>query len=169
MHSRTKEKIEMFLFFGVFVAFAIFIAATYTGPKTPATVEYVSETISSHGYTPIDIAATYYERQPDSKAVLKSGVGFQKGDIHFDFFVSYDIGTSKNMYAETRHVIIDKCNAWGNKNASTAMANYAMFTLQEEGTYNIVMRVENTLVYAYCKEENKGKINSILRDIGYLK
>lgn len=169
----TKQKVKDYIVSAValtaFFSIILIVISLCTVPKTPTTVEQVRDVIASHGYTPLDIAEIYHESQPDSKSTLKEGVGFQDGDIHFDFYVFYNLGTPERIFAEARSMLIDKYHARGKKNDITAVANYTIFTLREKETYNIVVCVENTLVYAYCNEKNEGKINKILREIDYLK
>ena len=42
-----------------------------------------------------------------------------------------------------------------------------LYTLKADGTYTVNMRVENTLVFAYCRTENAARLDAVMRGIGY--
>ena len=42
-----------------------------------------------------------------------------------------------------------------------------LYTIKANGLYTINMRVANTLIFAYCDEENASKLNAIMKEIGY--
>jgi len=47
------------------------------------------------------------------------------------------------------------------------MQLFFYYTIKANGLYTICMRVDNTLVFAYCNEQNAGKLNAIMIGIGY--
>ena len=65
-------------------------------------------------------------------------------------------------------IVIRMPNIFGsNIEVSEGSANYMLYTIKANGLYTICMRVDNTLVFAYCNEENASKLNAIMIEIGY--
>lgn len=47
------------------------------------------------------------------------------------------------------------------------LANYQIYTIEANGEYTVNMRVDHTVVYAYCEEEEIGILQNMLKQIGY--
>ena len=51
--------------------------------------------------------------------------------------------------------------------SSVSIGNYAKYTLSSNGDYMVASQIDNTFVYAKVKEENKEKVKSLLKELGY--
>lgn len=152
----------------VVVLLAIILIAVFTKghPKTPATVEKVFNAIEDNGFVGADITTDYQEKW-DMGDELQSAIAFEDGDIRFDFFEFDSYKNAEHIRKQYRSYIRENRYDIPNIEVSEGVANYMLYTIKANGLYTICMRVDNTLVFAYCNEENANKLNSIMIEIGY--
>ena len=152
----------------VVVLLAVILIAVFTKghPKTPATVEKVFNAIEDNGFVGADITTDYQEKW-DMGDELQSAIAFEDGDIRFDFFEFDSYKNAEHIRKQYRSYIRENRYDIPNIEVSEGAANYMLYTIKANGLYTICMRVDNTLVFAYCNEENASKLNAIMIEIGY--
>lgn len=141
----------------------IFIKAS---PKTPAAVPQVFAVLAENGLTGADLTDAYREKWAVGTA-LKAAVGAEKSDLRFDFFVFDTANTAERIRKNYQTFIREERYATPNIEVSEGAANFVLYTLKADGTYTVNMRVENTLVFAYCRTENAERLDAVMRGIGY--
>lgn len=141
----------------------IFIKAS---PKTPAAAPQVSAALAENGLTGADLTDAYREKWAVGTA-LKAAVGTEKSDLRFDFFVFDTANTAERIRKNYQTFIREERYATPNIEVSEGAANFVLYTLKADGTYTVNMRVENTLVFAYCRTENAERLDAVMRGIGY--
>ena len=141
----------------------IFIKAS---PKTPATAPQVSAALAENGLNAADLTDAYRKKWAVGTA-LKAAVGTEKGDLRFDFFVFDTANTAERFRKNYQTFIREERYATPNIEVSEGAANFVLYTLKADGTYTVNMRVENTLVFAYCRTENAERLDAVMRGIGY--
>ncbi len=161
-----------FIKLGVFLAFLAVTVLIFldfsTNPKTPATVEQVKESIIKQGYSPEDIASYYYENDSGFKDTLINCIAFESDDIHFEFFNFNNEASAISIYSQAYEDIVSNNDTNNRRKGGSKIANYAIYTLDLQGKYNVMIYVGHTAVYAYCNSENKVEIQKILDAIDYL-
>lgn len=152
----------------VVVLLAVFLIIVFTKghPKTPATAEQVSSALEKNGFDTVDLTNDYQEKW-NMDSALKNAVVCEEGDLRFDFFV-FDSEENAD-YVRVKYQTHIRENRYANPNVeiSEGATNYMLYTIKAKGVYTINMRVANTLVFAYCNEENANKLNAIMRELGY--
>ena len=141
----------------------IFIKAS---PKAPAAVPQVFAVLAENGLTGADLTDAYREKWAIDTA-LKAAVGTEKSDLRFDFFVFDTANTAERFRKNYQTFIREERYATPNIEVSEGAANFVLYTLKADGTYTVNMRVENTLVFAYCRTENAERLDAVMRGIGY--
>ena len=141
----------------------IFIKAS---PKTPAAVPQVFAVLAENDLTGADLTDAYREKWAVDTA-LKAAVGTEKSDLRFDFFVFDTANTAERIRKNYQTFIREERYATPNIEVSEGAANFVLYTLKADGTYTVNMRVENTLVFAYCRTENVERLDAVMRGIGY--
>lgn len=167
--SPAKMAIKLIAVLGVFVLIIYCMLKILIVNKEPLTADKVAGIISSHGYEAEDITKQYYEMDEGFKTTLDKCVAFQKGDIHFEFFVFKDKNGALDLYGQAYNKITIEYDAIHKIESSSSAGNYRTFSLDSLGKYNAVTWVDTTVVYAYCDSENKEEIISILDEMDYLK
>lgn len=158
------------IFIPILVVSMIVIMLTYLAfkgrPKTPASIEKVEIVLSNHDLT-YSNETDYYEAQWENNNTLKNALIANSGDIYFCYFVFDNKDDAEKLRANNRSYIREHRFSIPNTEVSEAISNYILYTLKCEVGYTVSMRVENTVVYAYCNEENTNVIKTIMQEIGY--
>ena len=167
MFKRDSFKLVLLPVF-VVALLAVFLIIVFTKghSKTPATVEQVSSALEKNGFVVVDLTNDYQEKW-NMDSALKNVVVCEEDDLRFDFFV-FDSEENAD-YVRVKYQTYIRENRYANPNIeiSEGATNYTLYTIKAKGVYTINMRVANTLVYAYCNEENANKLNAIMRELGY--
>lgn len=150
----------------VLLSAILFVVFTKGHPKTPATAEQVFRTLESNGLTGADLTNDYREKW-NIGSTLKNAIGCEENDIRFDFFIFDGENSAEGIRKKYQSYIRENRYAIPNIEVSEGATNYMLYTIKAKGLYTINMRVADTLVFAYCNEENAGKLNTIMRGIGY--
>lgn len=164
----TKGFVKLGIFLTALVIIVLVILNFTVNPKTPATVEQMKAEITNQGYVPEDIATYYYESDPEFKNTLINCIAFESDDIHFEFFNFNNEASAISIYSQAYEDIVSNNDTNNRRKGGSKIANYAIYTLDLQGKYNVAIYVGNTAVYAYCNSENKNEINKILDAIDYL-
>lgn len=152
----------------VVVLLAVILIAVFTKghPKTPATVEKVFHAIENNGFVGANITSDYQEKWGMGNE-LQNAIAFEDDDIRFDFFEFDSYTNAEHIRKQYRSYIRENRYDIPNIEVSEGAANYMLYTIKANGLYTICVRVDNTLVFAYCNEENASKLNAIMIEIGY--
>lgn len=150
----------------VLLAVILIVVFTKGHPKTPATVEKVFNALEINGFIGTDLTSVYQEEWNIGNA-LKNAIGCEENDIRFDFFVFDNEKNAEGIRKQYQSYIRENRYAYPNIEISEGSANYMLYTIKADGLYTINMRVANTLIFAYCNEENAGRLNAIMTKIGY--
>ena len=143
-----------------------FFVLTQDKPKTAISYESVWSILESNGYTPTDLTKAYQEKWSLDDALQKA-VNCETENLQFNFFAFDRAETAENISKQYQTYIKEKgCND-KNTLVSKKDSDYFLYTAKANGTYTINMRVSDTVVFAYCKEENEDLLNRIMRNIGY--
>lgn len=83
-----------------------------------------------------------------------------------EFFELKSSSDANNMYGQFTTIILDY--RIGNYyDGSSGYSNYKMYWMTSNNTFYTVIKVENTVIYAYCDEDYMGELGEILSRIGY--
>lgn len=148
------------------LAVILFIIFANGQPKVPAAAEQVFSALESNGFIGADITGDYREKW-NIGSKLKSAVACEDNDIRFDFFIFDSDKKAEAFRKQYQSYIMNNRYSTPNIKVSEGSANYMLYTIKANGLYTINMRVADTLVFAYCNEENAEKLNAVMRDIGY--
>lgn len=168
-HSKSSFKnwIIAMLVFAVLISGIVIVFRLTTMQKKPVTAEQICDVLTKQGYQPYDTTESNLKKNPNW-GLLKS-IAVEDDDLNF-YFYSFDSEHENNavdVYGQAHSLIVRTKNAYPNAEHDTKTANYCIYTLKAKGEYNVAIYVGNTAIYAYCKEENSKKIDSILQEINY--
>ena len=167
MNLKTSLKLILFPIIVVVLIAAIFVYIfAVKGAKTPATLQLVQEVLETNKLAYSDVTDDYREKW-NADDMLKSALACEKGDLRFDFFVFDNTAGAEHIRKKYRSYIRENMYSIPNVEVSEGVMNYTLYSIKADGTYAVIMRVENTLVFAYCNEENASALNKIMAGIGY--
>ena len=167
MNLKANLKFILFPIIVVVLIVAIFVYIfTVKGPKTPATPQLVQEVFESNELMYGDVTKDYREKW-NVDDMLQSAVACEKDDLRFDFFVFDSEANAEQIRKKYRSYIRENRYSTPNIEISEGVNNYMLYSIKAVGMYTVCMRVENTLVFAYCDEKNAADLNKIMVGIGY--
>lgn len=148
-----------------------FLAKNLMTPIDSATDTQVWDVAVAHGYSPYYLTDEYKEEYPTRGFVQT--IAFVKDDLRFEFFVfdSVQSALSANRSIATEVNSIERANYGNCVGTDESRANFEYHTL-EAGEYSkkiyYLMRIDNTVFYAYGNEEYADEIKSIAKELGYV-
>ena len=170
--SKQKNKPNVI---GIIVFLVIFIGACYGiyrftyEKREPVTIEQLSSVLFNSGYETNDFTEKSLERYPNARNTLNQCVGFDKDDIHFEFYDFNNEASALDIFQQAHSIIYRTKMKINSVEMRTHKAHFSTYILDSSDSYDVAIYVENTAIYAYCNKESAGKLNSILAEIGYIK
>ena len=152
------------------VMFGIFMILVIAGNDliAPVTAEQVWDVLESQGYDPVDTTQFYRDTWSDTNQKITSAVSVSTSDFELTFFVFDSDNDALQIYRSYRSWIRNHRFGVPNMKYDTALGSCQIYWIKTHGTYTVDIRIENTLVYAWCdEEEHISKINHIINAIGY--
>lgn len=145
-----------------------FLAKNLMTPIDSATDEQVWDVLCAHGYEPMDRTESYIESNPTMG--IEKNVTIRNDDFRVDFFVfdSMQSALSANRSIATEVNSIERANYGNCVGTDESRANFYVRTLRADGKYYYLMRIDNTVFYAYGNEEYADEIKSIAKELGYV-
>lgn len=167
MRRKTNVKIVCFTAFAALLLVCILLYVFLSrSPKTPATVELVTKALEENGFVAVDLTEQYREKWEVGDTVV-AAVCTEKEDIRFDFFVFDSEQSAEHIRKQYQSYIRENRYDTPNIIVDEGIYNYILYTIKAKEMYTVNMRVENTLVFAYCNAENMSYVQNIMKDIGY--
>ena len=142
-------KILMFLF--------IIVALSGCGSKKVIKPSDVQNKLSSLGFSINDI--TNYMEDKNIKSVITAN----NGKYQIEFFTFNSKKNAKEAYNTNVKSFLANKNVKKEKNED----NYDKFTQELSDTYNVVIRLDNTLLYSSINLEYKNDLNKIIKKLNY--
>lgn len=142
-------KILMFLF--------IIVALSGCGSKKVLKPSDVQNKLSSLGFSINDI--TNYMEDKNIKSVITAN----NGKYQIEFFTFNSKKNAKEAYNTNVKSFLANKNVKKEKNED----NYDKFTQKLSDTYNVVIRLDNTLLYSSINLEYKNDLNKIIKKLNY--
>lgn len=131
--------------------------------KTSITADEFCSKLESKGFIVSDSTSAYsqYKDITESYIAISSNYKYQ-----IEFIVADSTSGATYLY-NTNKNIFEQSKGSFSKNKSIEMANYATYSILTNGKYQVVSRIDNTLVYANVDEQYKDDVQSILSELGY--
>ncbi len=143
-----------------------FLLVNLGTPKTPATAQQAWEMLTEQGYEPCDITEQC-QNAWNAEQVLEQAVSVEGGGLRFDFYVMTDSKSAVSLWRQYNAHIRQNRYSRPNVEFQEKLANYQIYTIEANGEYTVNMRVDHTVVYAYCEEEEIAILQNMLKQIGY--
>lgn len=81
-------------------------------------------------------------------------------------FLELDSDSSaKNMFASNQRIFQDTSST--KVETSVSAANYSKYTIEVDGKYKVISRIDKTLVYVDASKDYKDDVNKLLDELGY--
>lgn len=130
--------------------------------KTVITTSEFKTIAENKGYTIHDVMSQY-----SAYEYIKEATVARKDDKYqVEFYVLETEDDAKNMY-ETNKTTFEARTSGTSSKTNVNMLNYSSFTLNTNGEYYHLCRVENTFLYLHVDEQYKDQVKEIIDELGY--
>lgn len=146
----------------------VFLARALMTPIDSSTDTQVWDVLCARGYEPMDRTESYIESNPTMG--IEKNVTIRNDNFRLDFFVfdSVQSALSANRSIATEVNSIERLHYGNCIGTKESRANFYVRTLRADGKFYYLMRIDNTVFYAYGYEESADEINSIAKELGYV-
>lgn len=162
---RMKKKV-MFIILGIvlFVVVTIGVVfALFNKSKVPLTAEQFKSTMEEKGYVVTDATAQFSEYDYVKKIFVAEAAN---ADYQVEFYELADESYAANFYANNKAIFeSSKGNVSGE--TSVNMKNHSKYTLSSNDKYQVVSRIDNTVVFLNVDGSHKEAVKDLLKQLGY--
>ena len=165
----VKDYLKLFAVLA-FVGGLIFFALKAAGTPIPTPTDtQVWDTLTANGYTPIDQTEQYVKDNPTMG--IERNITCISDGLRAEVFIFNEQKFADAAYGSIVTDLGYTERKYYNNNIRTGgyRANFVIYTLKAGGKYYYLMRIDNTLFYAYCDEEHISEVNSIAKELGYIR
>ena len=136
--------------------------------KKAITAELFKDFMATKSFD-IETIENYYSKEVIKNAGVKQGYSTKnKEDIEYrvNFFSFKDENSAQYLFYNSIMTIRNEDN--GNLVETTEKSmNHTKYTVLTNGTYKVVCRIGNTVIWATINEADKQHVNNLLSEIGY--
>lgn len=131
--------------------------------KNPISADEFCDKLESKSFTVSDSTSEYASNNEvvESYAAISPDYGYQ-----IEFLIIDSDSNAKAMF-ETNKSKFEKDKDNLSVTTNLSFSTYEKYTIQSNGKYKVVSRINNTLLYVNANLEYKDEIQSILEEIGY--
>lgn len=144
----------------------LFLALINIGePKSPATKQQVYTALENQGLSQNDFTDGYVEEYPALGIV--SVVGYRTDDFRIEFFELENNKFARNITVQLNQAILDARDITNDSEHITGMQNYYIHTYNVDDKHFWLMRIDNTVIYGFCYDDNYEKMVDVMTELGY--
>lgn len=145
------------------ICFIAVLTVTGCKDKKSITADEFKNTMESNDYTVQEATDQFSEYDYVEKVyiALSSDSSYQ-----IEFYQLSDDDYATSFYNNNKS-IFEESKSSKNSETSVSMANYSKYTLETNGKYKVISRINNTAIYLNVDAEYKEDVKSILKKLGY--
>ena len=129
--------------------------------KTVLTSAEFKERAEKLGYHIVDISEQYASAEQMKEAIIAVKEGYQT-----EFYVLDTAENAKSMFEKNKDNFESKITGTSSKSEAN-MGNYNTYTLNNNGEYYHLCRVDNTLLFVHVKDQYKEDVTKLIDELGY--
>lgn len=146
----------------VIVCIVVAIFSVLNKEKTPISSEEFKSIMEGKSFTIIDVTQQFVQY----KDYMLEAYIAQKDDYQIEFYKLSSGENAVNMY-ETNKAKFETQKGNNATSTNANMKNYSTYSLNSNGKYKYISRIDDTFVYVDVDENNKEAIRDIIKEIGY--
>lgn len=139
------------------------LCLTGCSPKTALTAEGFRSSMEEAGHTVADVSAQFAEYNQIVK-VYVALIG--SGAYQIEFYETDTPEAAQNLFANNK-LIFEQTKGNSSSQSSINGTNSNVFKLTTSGSFRVLSRIDNTMIYIDAPEEYKSDINGLLKNLGY--
>lgn len=143
---------------------AVPLLAGCGGQKTPVSAEDFRKKMEEDGLQVVDQS----ENAPEDSGMTTVLVALEENEYQVELYVFQDEDSARGLYDTTKSGLQDNYKEVSGKvETSKNSGSYAKYTIQVDGGYVTIARIDNTLLYAKGLAEHKDDIKDAVEELGY--
>ncbi len=131
--------------------------------KNPVTAEDFEDVMEENGYTVMDVTERYESYEEIENVLLAVN---SDGSYQIEFYVLSEEKWAVNMYEENAEKFENQKTSIAVE-SSVNIGNHSRYNLVSGGSYMLVSRIDNTLLYVEADGSKADEIKAVLKEIGY--
>lgn len=133
--------------------------------KTPVSAEKFRDTLESKGFIVSSSTSAYSQNKDVTESYIAISPDYK---YQIEFIVTDSVSGATRLYNTNKSKFeFGKSSSGLSKNKSIELANYATYSLVTGGKYQVISRIDNTLIYVNVDEQYQESVKSVLNDLGY--
>lgn len=143
----------------------VFVVLLTTGcvKKEALSAETFKEKMESKNYVVVDAT----EKLSDYSYIDKAYLAIDNElDYQIIFYSTTDKAEAKTLFKKNQRKFDDEVSGVSSSTSLSGL-NYEKYTLTANGSYKVIVQVDNTLLFLETSEENKDNAKTILEELGY--
>ena len=146
---------------------AVVLSVTAAGERTPASSNQVWNVLEQHGFAPQETTEEW-RKSGDIQRVI--GVHDDANAFQLEFF-TFDTDDQAHYVVQQIHSHVRE-NLYVPNGESIIMqhqvGNFTFWSRVAHDRYMVITRIENTVFFIHCHDEERPTINALLKELGYL-
>ncbi len=132
--------------------------------KEPITSASFEEQMTEAGYIIADCTEQYAEAAYIEKCYV--ALSDEEANYQIEWYEISDNDTAVQFFNTQKSIFEESA---GNASATTSLngTNSNKYTLSTDGTYKLLSRIDNTVIYVDCDSEYKDAVQETLKALGY--
>ena len=143
------------------ILFISIFCLTGCGDKNPITKETFKTEMEKKGYTISDSTEQFADYSHIKGVYIASKSGY-----HIEFYEIEDVDKAKGVY-ETNKEEIENQNSVKKSSVEINLGNHQKYEVTANNNYNVVIRVDKTMIYVQTNKKYKKEIIDVLKELDY--
>ena len=144
-------------FLNLFVLILLVVILSACTQKKAHSTKEISDKLSNNGFIITDVT----NQKEDSN--INYVASANNGKFQIEYYVFVDVDNAKKAYESNKASFENNKTKGKEKEAET----YQKYTQELSDTYNLIARIDNTLIYSSVNIEYKKVLNKVIKDLGY--
>lgn len=144
-------------FLNLFVLILLVVMLSACTQKKALSTKEISDKLSNNGFTITDVTS----QMEDSNISYVASAN--NGKFQIEYYVFTDETNAKKAYESNKESFENNKTKGKEQKDET----YQKYTQELSDTYNLISRIDNTLIYSSVNIEYKKDLNKVIKDLGY--
>lgn len=146
----------------LFLALFVLVGCNLNTNKKAITSDEFKEKMEKKGYTILDASSQFPQEN-----IKKVSLAVEKGSTYQIEFYELDSSKSAEDFYDTNKTNFEKSKKSGYVDSYVELGNNEKYTLKTNGTYKVLSRIDNTIIYLNVNEKYKKDVDGILKELDY--
>ena len=137
--------------------------------KEMVSIETFTETMEAAGLSVTEGFSEEEVEDAEKSGILDVAIAWVDGAYQLEFYVCENEASANYVYSSTRADMenIYETISSAKSASSSQIGNYSKYAISVDGSYYVIIKVENTVLYATSSSGDKDVVNDLISSLGY--